>query len=132
MTATKRESGVIRRAWQRLTEPSSRLADPELRERSRLLSTLLLFVVGGSLAAAAYVQARFSHGPEQVYQEVLMILGIAAGATVAYFLNRRGSYLPAAALASGLLAAGVFGATHFTLSGALAPTCRPDDVNLLV
>lgn len=35
MTETKPASGVIRRAWQWLTEPSSRLTDIELRERVR-------------------------------------------------------------------------------------------------
>ncbi len=132
MTETKRESSILRRAWQRLTEPSPRITDHELRERSRLLSSLLLLLIAVSLVGAVYFDARFSPGPAQTDPELLMILGIAAGALVAYFLNRRGAYLPAALLAAGLLAAGTFGATHFTLNGALAPTLRPDDVNLLV
>ncbi len=132
MTEMKREPSARRRVWQWLTEPSPRLTDPELRGRSRLLSTLLLLLIAGSLVGAAHVDARFSPGPGQTSPALLLILGIAAGALVAYFLNRRGAYLPAALLAAGLLAVGTFGATHFTLSGALAPTYRPDDVNLLV
>ncbi len=132
MSETKRKTSVMRRAWQWLTEPSPRLTDPALRERSRLLSALLLLLAAGFLIGAAYVDARFSPGPAQTNPEFLMILGIAAGALVAYFLNRRGAYLSAALLAAGLLAAGTFGATHFTLSGALAPTYGPDGVDLLV
>ena len=42
MTDMKRESGAVARMWKWLTEPSPRLTDPGLRQRSRLLSSLLL------------------------------------------------------------------------------------------
>ena len=115
-----------------LISPSPRIADPERRELSHLLSGVLVSLL--ILLPVVVLSLRYAFMPDMGWRNPQFLV---AGATalsllVCYRLNTRGHYLAASSLAACTLILAIFAGTDATLSGALEPYYSRDSVDLLV
>mgnify|MGYP006282817387 CR=1 FL=1 len=100
-------------------------------ERSRLLSALV--IVFFPCFVAVVLSIRYVVRPIDGWAHPpLMFAGLCALLLLfSLVLNRFGRFFAAASILIAVLVAAVFFANHLTLSGAMEPTFRRDDVNLL-
>ncbi len=93
--------GLVQRSWGKLVLPSAVLADPVDRERSRMLSGLLVVLLGCGLLSGL-LQLLFIDDFVRTFRPMAWAL---CGVALAYLLSRTKTYRSAAALAAGLVIA---------------------------
>ena len=98
----KRTAQQFSRIWQQLTEPAAALKDPQLRRRSRLLSSLLLLCILSTLLAP--LPFYFADAAASAYNARVFFVsyGILLAVMFAYILNRRGHYRSATLITVGV------------------------------
>lgn len=131
MAGDDRRGGMLRGWLAALTAPSARLQDAAAREQSTVLSRLLLFMLFWLPAMALLLRFVLTPGAGWRNPELVIALVAALALLLAFALNRRGYYLPAALLTVMTLLAGVFAGTQVTLLGMLEPYYPSGSVHIL-
>ena len=122
----------LRGLLSRLVAPSPRIADPERRELSRLLSGVLVFLL--ILLPVFVLSLRYAFMQDMGWRNPQLLVAVAAALAllVCYRLNTIGRYVTASSLAAGTLILAIFAGTYVTLSGAMEPYYSRDSIDLLV